>query len=50
MAVNQLNATALHTSVVWQSLILENAGPGACVVQQQMHQQMQQQKQQQQSC
>jgi hypothetical protein len=26
MAVNQLNATAQHASVVWQSLILENAG------------------------
>jgi hypothetical protein len=37
MAVNQLNATAPHASVVWQSLFLENAGPGARVVQQQMH-------------
>jgi hypothetical protein len=40
MAVNQLNATAQHASVVWQSLILENAGPGARVVQQQMQQQL----------
>jgi hypothetical protein len=29
MAVNQLNVTAPYASVVWQSLILENVGPGA---------------------
>ncbi|KAF6234720.1 hypothetical protein COO60DRAFT_518362 [Scenedesmus sp. NREL 46B-D3] len=31
MVVNQLNVTAPHSSVVWQSLYLENAAPGDAI-------------------
>jgi hypothetical protein len=42
MVVNQLNVTAPHASLVWQSLILENAAPG---VHRRRWQQQQQQQQ-----